>query len=153
MRSKQNSTASLFSPDWHITSSPRDTQRLAARLVRELPAHAVLALHGDLGSGKTCFVQGIAQELRIDRMVTSPTFTIVNEYHTGTRALFHVDLYRLAPGKDLDMLGLDECMDEPGITVIEWAERAAGCLPPHAIHIRFEVLPGEDRRRIRIARG
>ena len=132
----------------HITSSPLETQELAARILAELPDRAVLALHGDLGSGKTCFVQGLARALGIHRMVTSPTFTIVNEYRTGTRPLYHVDLYRLAPGRDLDMLGLDEYLDAAGITVIEWAERAVGWLPAHTFHIRFEVLTGEDRRRI-----
>jgi tRNA threonylcarbamoyladenosine biosynthesis protein TsaE len=153
MQPEQAGRATVLTPGEHLSSSPQETQDLAARVLSELPARAVLALHGDLGSGKTCFVQGLARALGINRCVTSPTFTIVNQYRTGSRPLCHIDLYRLAPGKDLDMLGLDEQMDEPGVTVIEWAERAQGLLPPGTIHIRFEVLPGEDSRRIQISRA
>lgn len=147
-RTSHDRAAAPLPPAEYVTSSPEETQELAGRILAGLRGHAVLALHGDLGSGKTCFVQGLARALGIERMVTSPTFTIVNEYRAATRPLYHIDLYRLEPGKDLDMLGLDEYLEGPGITVIEWAERAAGWLPPHTHHIRFDVLPGEDRRRI-----
>jgi tRNA threonylcarbamoyladenosine biosynthesis protein TsaE len=132
--------------------SPDDTRRIAAELVDTLPRRAVLALHGDLGSGKTCFVQGIAVKIGVRQPVTSPTFTIISEYRGDRSALFHVDLYRLPSSREADGIGFDEYIESDGITAIEWAERAADLLPPDTIHIWFEVLPGEDARRIRIER-
>jgi tRNA threonylcarbamoyladenosine biosynthesis protein TsaE len=136
---------------WEVIShSPEDTWQLAERVVEALPGAAVLALHGDLGSGKTTFVQGIALALGIGHPVTSPTFTIVNEHH-GTRTLHHVDLYRLAGPDDVLNLGFDEYLESDGITAVEWPDRAEGLLPAHTVHIRFDVMPCPDERRIRIA--
>ncbi|MEI6562989.1 MAG: tRNA (adenosine(37)-N6)-threonylcarbamoyltransferase complex ATPase subunit type 1 TsaE [bacterium] len=126
-----------------------DTHKLARHLLKQVPGSMVLALHGDLGSGKTCFVQGLAAALGIDRPVTSPTFTLVHEYK-GTRPLVHVDLYRLRDSLDALMLGLEEYFDSSGITAIEWAERADDIFPAQTIHIFFETMAASHSRRITI---
>lgn len=133
----------------HTTRSPAATYRLAAKLVSRFPAKTVLALHGDLGSGKTCFVQGLALALGVQGPVTSPTFTLVHEYQ-GFRRLVHVDLYRIPSAIDALHLGLEEFFEADGITAIEWAERMASALPAHTIHLEFETLPGRSARRITI---
>ena len=132
-----------------VTHSPEETWRLAAALLPRLPPGAVLALHGELGSGKTCFVQGLARALGVRQAVTSPTFTLIHEY-PGARPLYHVDLYRLRDAGDARDLGLEEYIQGDGLTVIEWAERAAELLPPDAWHLRFEAGAEPDERRITI---
>jgi tRNA threonylcarbamoyladenosine biosynthesis protein TsaE len=132
-----------------ISRSPAQTRRIAGRLLASLPRRVTLALHGDLGSGKTCFVQGLAEALKITRSVTSPTFIIVNEYK-GERPLFHIDLYRLNSPAEAAGVGLDEYVESDGITAIEWAERAAGILPPDTVHISFETAARHSERRIAI---
>ena len=131
------------------TDSVEATQALAKRLAASLEPGCVLALHGDLGSGKTCFVTGIARALEIPDAITSPTFTMINEY-AGTLGLCHMDLYRIAHPDELFTLGLDDYFDSNGVTVIEWAERAGDLLPEETIHILFEVLDAQDTRRITI---
>ena len=121
-----------------VTRSPAETRRLAADLLPRLAPGAVLALHGDLGTGKTCFAQGLAAALGVTQPVNSPTFTLIREY-AGTQPIYHVDLYRLRGAEDALGLGLEEYFNGRGITVIEWAERAAGLLPPGAWHITFRV--------------
>ena len=135
-----------------VSQSPEDTQRLAADLLAILQPGAVLALHGELGSGKTCFVQGLAKAHGIARAVNSPTFAIVNEY-PGNPPLYHMDLYRIHSAAEALDLGLDEYMHGRGITAIEWAERVADLLPPTTLHIRFEPGQGPDERIITIREG
>jgi len=120
------------------THSPEETWALAAELANELPPGTVIALHGDLGAGKTCFIQGFAAALGIDEPITSPTYTIIGEYE-GRLPLHHIDLYRLSGPEEALGLGLEEYFDANGITAIEWAERAEGLLPPDLLHIRIEV--------------
>ncbi len=129
------------------TRSPQETQAVAAALVASVGRTATLALHGDLGSGKTCFVQGIARALGIARPVTSPTFIIVNEYKSD-RPLFHVDLYRLESVREVGSLALDEYTEADGICAVEWAERAGDLLPPGAIHVHFTNTDRPDERRV-----
>lgn len=123
-----------------------DTHKLARHLLRQVPGPMVLALHGDLGSGKTCFVQGLAAALGIDRPVTSPTFTLVHEYQ-GTRPLVHVDLYRLRDSLDALMLGMEEYFESGGVVAVEWADRAEDIFPAEAIHLHFETLPDSPHSR------
>lgn len=131
------------------SNSVKDTHKLARHLLKQLPGSQILALHGDLGSGKTCFVQGLAAALGVDRPVTSPTFTLIHEYQ-GSRPLVHVDLYRLRDSLDALMLGLEEYFESDGITAIEWADRARELFPPRTIHISFEALSTPHSRRITI---
>ena len=130
------------------TAAEEETAAAGERLARTLSAGAVVLLYGQLGAGKTAFVRGLARGLgAVDDEVSSPTFTIIQEY-AGTRlTLYHVDLSRLEP-KEVDDLGLDDLVEGGGIVAIEWAERWSD-RPPSAIEVRIEDR-GEDQREIRI---
>jgi len=132
-----------------VSHSAQATFDLAERIGAQLTARAVLLLSGDLGAGKTVFAKGLAAGLGIDPVeVTSPSFTLVNEY-AGRLRLYHIDLYRLDAGACRE-LGLEEIFaDEQAVTVIEWAERLAE-VPADAIRIEIDYL-SDDERRIRIA--
>ena len=108
----------------------------------------VIALHGQLGAGKTCFVQGLARAFDC-HSVTSPTYTLVNEYR-GSMAIFHIDLYRIGSSQEALGFGLDEYMHNDGITVIEWAERASELLPDTTLHVRITPTEKESERLITI---
>ncbi len=133
------------------TNSPEETWALAAELADKLGRGSVIALHGDLGAGKTCFIQGLAAALGIDEPITSPTYTLIGEYE-GRLPLHHIDLYRLSGPTEALGLGLEEYFDANGITAIEWAERAEGLLPPDLLHIRIEVDEHTETRTFRIFR-
>ena len=135
-----------------ISRNPEDTFRVAADLARELRPGDVLALHGELGSGKTTLVQGLARALGIERPVNSPTFTLINEYR-GSCPLFHIDLYRVRGSAEAMDLGLDEYLFGNGITAIEWAERITELLPPGTVHVRLEAGKQPDERLITIQGG
>ena len=131
-----------------LTASEEETSAAGERLGASLQAGAVLLLYGDLGAGKTAFVRGLARGLGApDEEVTSPTFTIVQEY-PGRVTLYHVDLYRLEE-REVDDLGLEELVLGDGIVAIEWAERWCE-RPDDAVEVRIEDN-GEDARRIRIS--
>lgn len=133
----------------HLTTSPDETLVLAQKVAHELKPRDVLALTGDLGSGKTCFVQGLASGLGVPAKcyVRSPSFILMNEYRGGRLILYHFDFYRLHKACELDDLGLEEYFDGDGVTVIEWADRFPGVLPPRARHIAFRIVD-ENRREI-----
>ncbi len=133
------------------TRSPEETRALASLLLRELPGRRVFALRGDLGSGKTCFVRGLAEALGVTQAVTSPTYTLVNEYRVGGVLLAHMDLYRIGRvGEALDF-GLDEYLDDPAaIVAIEWSERCGDLLPRDAVRLHFETGLDSERRFITI---
>ena len=133
------------------TKSPEETWDLAAELANELGAGTVMALHGDLGAGKTCFIQGFAVALGIDEPITSPTYTLIGEYE-GRLPFHHLDLYRLAGPEEALGLGLEEYFDKDGITAIEWAERADGLLPDDMLHIKIESDPQTQTRTFQIYR-
>jgi tRNA threonylcarbamoyladenosine biosynthesis protein TsaE len=129
-----------------ISHSPSDTHGLAAEILATLPGSAVLALYGDLGSGKTCFVQGLAEAMGITEPVTSPTFTLVNEYR-GQTPLTHVDLYRLSHPDEALAMGFEELVESDGVTAIEWAERAEELLPADTLRLRFRT-PKDGQTRV-----
>ena len=134
------------------TKSAAETQALAARLAAEMPPGTVLCLHGDLGAGKTCFVQGLAKALGVRRPVGSPTFTLINEYR-GTKPLAHIDLYRVRGAGDAFGLGLEDYLFHfGGIVAIEWAERVAELLPEECWHVRLAAGTGDDMRRVTVDR-
>ncbi|MBN1828602.1 MAG: tRNA (adenosine(37)-N6)-threonylcarbamoyltransferase complex ATPase subunit type 1 TsaE [Deltaproteobacteria bacterium] len=112
---------------------------------------AVIALIGDLGAGKTCLTRGIAKALGINEgyYVTSPTFTLLNEY-PGRLNLYHFDIYRLRDWTDLEDIGCEEYFDSDGVTVIEWAEKIASALPERALFVYLAHSGGEETRTIRI---
>jgi tRNA threonylcarbamoyladenosine biosynthesis protein TsaE len=133
-----------------ISESVDDTQALGRRLGEDLEPGRIVLLYGDLGVGKTAFVRGLAEGLGADPdEVSSPTFTIVQEYR-GRLPLYHADLYRLQAGPETEDLGLEELVATHGVLAIEWAERFGGAGGPEAVSVRIEDL-GEDRRRITIA--
>jgi len=117
------------------------TQSLGTDFARKLAPGAVIALEGELGSGKTCFVQGMARALGVSErtFVRSPSFTILNQYD-GDLTIYHLDFYRLNALEDLEDLGLDELFDGDGITVIEWADKFAEAMPRRTIHIGFSTI-------------
>jgi tRNA threonylcarbamoyladenosine biosynthesis protein TsaE len=123
-----------------ISDSPSNTWKIAADFFQTLEKSAVIALHGNLGAGKTCFTQGLAQAAGVREPVCSPTYTIIH----------HIDLYRLGGPEEAFDLGFDEILESGGITVIEWAERAAELLPPDTIHIRLERGETDNQRLISI---
>ena len=131
-----------------ITQSPDETKAFAADLAKKLEPGSVLALHGELGSGKTCFVQGLAEALGVKDIVNSPTFTIINEYH-GRLRINHVDLYRIKSEADGSGIGLEELLEGDGITAIEWPEIFSALLPKNTMHVYFEFIDA-SRRRIKI---
>ncbi len=94
----------------------------------------MLALHGDLGAGKTCFIQGLAEALGVTATVSSPTYTLINEYR-GRVPFYHADLYRLDDPAEALRAGLDDYLHSDGVTAIEWAERASTLLPARTIHV------------------
>ena len=118
--------------------SEAETRALAARLGNELSPGSVIAMHGQLGAGKTCFVTGLARALGVTQPVTSPTFTVINEY-AARLPLYHMDLYRIGDPDELWALGFDDYLSPDGITVIEWPERAGDLLPPQTINVQIEV--------------
>jgi len=130
------------------TNSPEETKELGRRVGSSLKRGDVVALLGNLGSGKTVFVQGIAEGLGIKGHVRSPSFTIVNEYH-GNIPLYHIDLYRLGNPDELTAIGIEDYFYTDGVTVIEWAETALDLLPPKYILIKFSCTD-ENIRRIEI---
>ncbi len=104
----------------------------------------MIALSGDLGAGKTCFIQGLAAGLDVETPVTSPTFVMIAE-HAGRLPLYHVDLYRTESLAEIRALGLDELLDGEGITAIEWAEKAGPLLPVRTVRVRIEGAGDEPR--------
>ena len=128
--------------------SESDTVGAGQRLAETLSSGDVVLLFGDLGAGKTAFVRGLARGLGASSDdVSSPTFTLIQEYSGGRNRLYHVDLYRLSPAETAD-LGLDELIDGDGIVAIEWAERWAD-RPRDVVEVTIEQV-GEERRRIRV---
>jgi len=119
-----------------ISNSPQETMDYAAAWVKTLPAGTVIALHGDLGTGKTCFVQGLAKGLDVHSSVHSPTFTLINEYR-GILPLYHLDLYRLRGEEDAWEIGIEHYLPGDGITAIEWADRITRILPPLTLHVKM----------------
>lgn len=129
-----------------ITNSPQETEALGAALAKRLPAGTVIAYRGDLGAGKTAFTRGLARGLGCTEQVTSPTYTIVNEYLGGRLPLFHFDMYRLTSSDDLWDIGWEDYLDRNGICAVEWSENVADAME-HPLNITIEKL-GEDTRRI-----
>jgi tRNA threonylcarbamoyladenosine biosynthesis protein TsaE len=131
------------------TCAPEETERLGRALASLLPVGTVVALHGEIGAGKTCLVRGMAAHCAPDDLVQSPTFTLVNEYD-GAPTLYHIDLYRLTSPDEIIDIGCDEYFDSDGICAVEWAERAAGLLPETRLDVFLEHA-GDDRRKLRFA--
>ena len=134
------------------THNVEQTQQLGQRLGQRLQAGAVVAYTGDLGAGKTAFTRGVAQGLGIEMQVTSPTFTIVNEYEGGRLPLFHFDMYRLGSSDELFDIGWEDYLARGGVCAVEWSEIVDDALDADCI--RVDIRRGEtDEQRIISIRG
>ena len=128
-----------------VMASADETRAVAGQVARALPADRVLALQGELGAGKTTFVQGLAAAWGVRGTVTSPSFTVCN-LHQGTRLLVHMDAYRLRGTEDWDGLMVEEFLRSPWCLVIEWPERIRDSVPTGACWLHFEVRQDGSRR-------
>jgi len=129
------------------THSEDETRQLGKKIGTLLNQPLIIALTGDLGSGKTAFVQGLAQGLEVptDYYITSPTFTLINEY-PGRLPLFHVDLYRLNSVSDFEDIGLDELLSDQAVVAVEWADKLNDALLSKYLSVAFEIMADQCRR-------
>ncbi len=134
-----------------ITHSPEETEKIGEALAKSLQPGTILAYRGDLGAGKTAFTRGLARGLGCKETVTSPTYTIVNEYLGGRLPLFHFDMYRLTSSDDLWDIGWEDYLDREGVCAVEWSENVQDAMED-AITVTIEKL-GENTRRITIEGG
>ena len=134
-----------------ITNSPLETEKVGEALGNVLKPGSSLAYAGDLGAGKTAFTRGLARGLGAAEQVTSPTYTIVNEYLTGRMPLFHFDMYRLSSADDLWDIGWEDYLERGGVCAVEWSENVAEAMEG-AITVCIQKL-GEDMRKITITGG
>lgn len=141
MRKKENTLE-------YITHSPAETEAVGEALAKTLRPGTVLAFRGDLGAGKTAFTRGLGRGLGCTERVTSPTYTIVNEYTSGRLPLFHFDMYRLRSSEDLFDIGWEDYLERGGVCAVEWSENVADALDG-AIRITIEKT-GDDSRKITI---
>ena len=136
------------------TANAEET-RLAAGIVGAAAVGGeAIALIGELGAGKTCFVQGLATGLEVpeESYVRSPSFTILDR-HSGRLVLYHADLYRLADPDELVEVGLDDCFTEDAVVAVEWADRALSALPGDHLRVELKLDPGDDRTLVMTATG
>lgn len=126
---------------------------LGATFARRLQPGDVVALLGDLGSGKTCFTRGVCAGLGVREHVASPTFVLMNVYHGLSLTVYHFDFYRITTLRQVRDLGFEEFLIGSGVCIIEWAERAAELLPVNRFDVRFDLGENENERLIRIAGG
>ena len=135
----------------YVTNSPRETEDTGAALAERLEPGTVVAFTGDLGAGKTAFVRGLARGLGIRERVTSPTFTIVNEYEGGRLPLFHFDMYRLGSADELFDIGWEDYLARGGVCAVEWSENIEIALDAGCIRVDIRRGEADNQRRISIA--
>jgi tRNA threonylcarbamoyladenosine biosynthesis protein TsaE len=134
----------------HESGSVSETEAIAAELARTLGPGMAIALHGNLGAGKTQFVRGLLIGLGGNpRTVSSPTYVLLNIYESGRLPLYHLDAYRVAGPEDFEAIGFGELLEQGGVVVVEWADRVAELMPAGTIHVRLEPV-GETARQITI---
>ena len=134
-----------------LTNSPRETEAVGEALAKLLQPGTVVAYQGDLGAGKTAFTRGLARGLGCTDLVTSPTYTIVNEYLGGRLPLFHFDMYRLKSSDDLWDIGWEDYLERGGVCAVEWSENVADAMEEPVLVTIYKL--GEDARRITIEGG
>ena len=127
----------------HLSHSEQETEQLGEQVARKLPRGTVIAYTGELGMGKTAFTRGLARGLGCRGRVTSPTFTIVNEYE-GHTPLFHFDMYRLADADALFDIGWEDYLDRGGVCAVEWSENVREALTPDAVTVTIARCPEND---------
>ena len=136
-----------------VTNSPEETEKLGCRLGERLAPGAVVAFTGDLGAGKTAFTRGLARGLGISDRVTSPTFTIVNEYEGGRLPLFHFDMYRLGSADELFDIGWEDYLNRGGVCAVEWSEHVREALDEKTIWVDIRRGACEHQRVIAMESG
>lgn len=136
-----------------VTNSPEETEALGEQLAQRLMPGAVLAFTGDLGAGKTAFVRGLARGLGCSGRVTSPTFTIVNEYEGGRLPLFHFDMYRLESADELFDIGWEDYLAQQGVCAVEWSEKVEEALEEPLIRVDIRRGHGDAQRIIQVTGG
>lgn len=137
----------------YVSNSPAETEDLGAALAERLKPGTVVAFSGDLGAGKTAFVRGMARGLGISERVTSPTFTIVNEYEGGRLPLFHFDMYRLGSSDELFDIGWEDYLVRGGVCAVEWSENVSDALEGDCIRVDIRRGAHDNQRLIRIEGG
>jgi len=131
----------------YLSRSPQQTQDIAAEHARGLRGGECIALHGELGAGKTQFVRGLVAGLGgQQRSVCSPTFVLLNVYEGGRLTVYHLDAYRVRGAEDFEGIGFAELLEQGGVVVVEWAQRVASLVPAQATRVRIEVLSEHERR-------
>ena len=133
-----------------LSHSPDETEAVGARLAEALTPGSVVAFTGDLGAGKTAFTRGLARGLGVPDRVTSPTFTIVNEYEGGRLPLFHFDMYRLGSADELFDIGWEDYLRRGGVCAVEWSENIAGALEPDAVRVDIRRGSSDQERVITV---
>ena len=131
--------------DEFISHSQLDTEEVGRKLAEKLPGGSVVAMYGDLGAGKTAFVRGMAQGMGLSCRVSSPTFTIVNEY-LGQRELIHFDMYRLSSADELFDIGWEDYLSRGAVCAVEWSENVQDAFFGDEIVVRIEKLNDTDRK-------
>ena len=134
-----------------LSHSPEDTEDIGARLAEQLEPGAVVGFTGDLGAGKPAFTRGLARGLGIPDRITSPTFTIVNEYEGGRLPLFHFDMYRLGSADELFDIGWEDYLRRGGVCAVEWSENIADALEEDAVRVDIRRGASDQERVITIA--
>ncbi|MCQ2442064.1 MAG: tRNA (adenosine(37)-N6)-threonylcarbamoyltransferase complex ATPase subunit type 1 TsaE [Oscillospiraceae bacterium] len=134
----------------YLTNSPQETEALGEALAKDLTPGSVIAYTGDLGAGKTAFTRGLARGLGVTERVTSPTFTIVNEYEGGRMPLFHFDMYRLGSSDELYDIGWEDYLSRGGVCAVEWSEIVDDALETDTIHIDIRRGSQDNQRIITI---
>ena len=134
----------------YVTNSPAETEALGQRLAERLQPGDVIAYTGDLGAGKTAFTRGLARGLGITERITSPTFTIVNEYQGGRLPLFHFDMYRLGSSEELYEIGWEDYLARGGVCAVEWSEIVADALEEDCIRVDIRQGDTENQRKITV---
>ena len=129
----------------YISHSEQDTEDLGARLSKQLPGGAVVAMYGDLGAGKTAFVRGMARGMGLNCRVSSPTFTIVNEY-LGERELIHFDMYRLSGADELFDIGWEDYLSRGAVCAVEWSENVEDAFFGDEVRVTIEKLSDTERK-------
>ena len=126
------------------TISPEETEAVGRKIAAKLLPGDIIAYYGDLGAGKTAFTRGLAAGLGVTEQVTSPTYTIVNEYLSGRMPLFHFDMYRLDSADDLFDIGWEDYLARGGVCAVEWSENVRDALPPDAVTVTIARCPEND---------
>ena len=134
------------------TNTPQETFCVGKKIGENARPGQIYTLTGDLGVGKTVFTQGVAAGLGITEPISSPTFTIIQEYETGRLPLYHFDVYRIGDVEEMDEIGYEDCFYGDGVCLIEWSSLIREILPEHAVHVQIEKDPekGYDYRRITV---